>query len=95
MAYACVNITAAKDENVIKKIYDYLHSEYGVYNTKFSVRFIGFEAAVGTSFKLNKIANKVPSTGHFISPYNGEYYMVIDSLTFDEGCSGIDFYIIY
>lgn len=95
MAYACVNVTAAANEDVLKKIYEYLNSEYGYYNTKFSLRFVGFEASAGTTFKLNEIGNKVPSTGYFVTPYNGEYYMIINSLTFDNGCTGMDFYIIY
>ena len=95
MAYACINVTASANEDVIKKIYKILNEEYGVFNTKFSVRFIGFETDPGVAFKLNKIANKVPSTGYFITLYNGEYYITINSLTFDNGCNGIDFYIIY
>lgn len=94
-AYACVPVTADANENVLKKIYEYLNTNYKYFNTKFSVRFVGFEAAEGTTFKINGIGNRVPSSGYFITPYGGNYYMNINSLTFDEGCSGLNIYIIY
>ena len=49
----------------------------------------------GTEFKINKNPMKVPSNGYFISPYDGERYLNIYSLTFDNGCSGLDIYGIY
>lgn len=95
MAYRCVTVTATKNDNVLDKIYEILKREDGYFNTKFSVRFIGFEASVGTKFKINNIPNKVPKSGYFITPYDGARYMNINSLYFDDGCSEQDFYIIY
>ena len=94
MAYRCVTVNAEAGENVLDKIYKILNEEDGYFNTRFSVDFIGFEAAAGTTFKLNKIPNKVPSNGYFITPYDGSHYMAINSLTFDNNCN-LDFYIIY
>lgn len=95
MAYTCVTVTATKDENIIEKIHKILKERDGLYNTRFSVRFIGFEAEAGTEFILNKSENKVPSSGYFITPYNGQTYMTINSLYFKEGCQLQNFYIIY
>lgn len=95
MAYRCVTVSAEPNEEILKKIYKILNQEDGYFNTRFQLRFIGFEAERGTEFKINKVKNKVPSTGYFITPYDGAGYMVINSLTFDDGCSNQSFYIIY
>ena len=95
MAYRCVTVTATKDENIIDKIYEILNREDGYFNTRFSVRFIGFEADAGTGFKINDVSNKVPKSGYFITPFDGKYYMNINSIYFNNGCSNQDFYIIY
>lgn len=95
MAYRCVTVSATNEENILDKIYKILREEDGYFNTRFQLRFIGFEVAAGTTFKLNGIPNKVPSTGKFVTPYDGEHYMIISSLYFDRGCSNQDFWIIY
>ena len=87
MAYRCVNVTASANEEVLKKIYEILNEEDGYFNTRFSLQFVGFQMEVGTTFKINKLPNKVPENGYFITPYDGKNYLKINSLTFDEGCS--------
>ena len=95
MAYRCVTVSASANEDILKKIYQVLNQEDGYFNTQFSLDFIGFQAEVGTAFKINKVPNKVPKNGYFITPYDGKSYMVITSLSFDEGCTDQDFWIIY
>lgn len=95
MAYTCVTVTASKDEDIIKKIYNILKEREGIFNTQFTVRFLGFEAAEGTEFILNKSLNSVPSCGYFITPYDGEHYLIIRSLYFKNGCNDQKFWIIY
>jgi hypothetical protein len=87
MAYTCVTVTATSSEDIIKKIYAILKERDGIFNTKFSLKFLGFEAEEGTEFFLNKSLNSVPSCGYFITPYDGEHYMIINTLYFKEGCS--------
>lgn len=92
--YRCFSVSAGADENIIPIIYKELQKE-GYTSPKFQLHFVGFEAAAGTEFKINKNPMKVPSNGYFISPYDGERYLNIYSLTFDNGCSGLDIYGIY
>lgn len=95
MAYTYVTITATKEEDVVKKIYETLKERDGIFNTQFTVKFLGFEAAEGTEFILNKSLNSVPSCGYFITPYDGEHYLIIRSLYFKNGCNNQKFWIIY
>lgn len=95
MAYRCVTVSATNTDNILDKIYQILRQEDGYFNTRFQLKFIGFEAEAGTTFRINGVPNKVPSTGNFITPYDGEHYMIISSLYFDNGCTSQDFYIIY
>lgn len=92
--YACYQITADANENIIPKLFEQ-KGENPVPSLR-NVRFIGFEAEAGTSIKLNGLANKVPSTGKFYTPYENEYScMKINSFSFDEGCSNLDIWVIF
>ena len=92
--YGCVTVNALANEDVVGKIYEQLHEQTGYYNTRFVLKFVGFEADQGVSFKINNVPNQVPSTKYFITPYGGNYYMPIYSLTFDSDFSGNIYYII-
>lgn len=92
--YGCVEVAVAAGEDAVKKIYEQLHRQTGYYNTRFVLKFIGFEADQGVSFKINNVPNQVPSTKYFITPYGGNYYMPIYSLIFDSDFSGDIYYII-
>lgn len=92
--YGCAEITVAAGEDAVKKIYEQIHRENGYFNTRFILKFIGFEAPSGTSFKINGVKNIVPNSGHFISPYNGSTYMPIQTLIFNSNFSGNIYYII-
>lgn len=95
MNYRCVEIDAKPEDNAIEKIYEKIHEEDGYTNTRFQPHFIGFEADQGKSFKLNGIKNQVPSCGYFITPYDGEKFMTINSLYFDEEVSSFKIWCIY
>lgn len=62
------------------------------------LRFIGFEASPGVQFYLNgtKEANlmEVPSTGKFITPFDGERGVAIHSLVFKASFNGKIYYIM-
>lgn len=96
MDYRMISIVAAPDENVIKLIHKELTEQKQIKVDKLVLKFIGFEAESGTEFYLNKQTTpiKVPSTGNFITPYNGERYMDIYNLSFPEGFSGDLYYIV-
>lgn len=93
--YRTITITAAADENIVPKIYEILKAE-GYTTPEFALDFVGFEADAGTTFKINGNPLKVPTSGAFFTPYsNGSNYLVVNSLTFDQGCQGLDLWIIY
>lgn len=60
------------------------------------LRFVGFEGAPGTTFTLNnhKEKTKIPSSGAFITPFNGDKGMNIYKLVFDSSFSGDIYYIV-
>lgn len=62
------------------------------------LRFIGFEASPGIQFYLNgtKEANlmEVPSSGNFITPFDGERGVSIHYLAFKNSFSGSIYYIM-
>ena len=91
--YGCVTITASENENIIPLIFKELTGNIPVSN-KCRVQFIGFEAEKGTKIKLNNVPNQVPTTGKFITPYDGDSHMIITSLSFDSGCSDQNIYFI-
>lgn len=93
--YRVFNITAEANENIIDKIYEILKKE-GYKNPNFKVHFIGFEAKKGTEFLFNRNQMKIPSSGYFISPYEGESsYINVNELFMINGCNNQDFYCIY
>lgn len=92
--YACVQVSAAANENVIPLLFKELTGNVPV-GTKCKVKFIGFESTGGTTLKINGAPNQVPSTGKFITPYDGVNYLTIQTLTFDEGCSDLNIWFLY
>lgn len=62
------------------------------------LRFVGFEAAPGIQFYLNgtKEANlmEVPSSGNFITPFDGERGVSVHYLAFKNSFSGSIYYIM-
>lgn len=93
--YRTVEITANQNENVVPMIYEILKAE-GYRTSNFVLDFVGFEASEGTAFKINGNPLKVPSSGTFYSPYcDDKNFLPIKKLSFDEGCSGLNLWIIY
>lgn len=93
--YRTVTISAGANENIIPLIYEQL-KENGYNTPTFTLDFIGFEAAEGTSFKINGNPLKVPSTEKFITPYGGDgNKIIIRSVTFDSSISNMNFWIIF
>lgn len=60
------------------------------------LKMVAFEGSEGTKFYLNghAEATEIPSTGQFVTPYGGAFYMPIYKLTFEESFSGNIYYII-
>lgn len=93
--YRTITITADSNENIMPLIYEELKAN-GYKTSDFVLKFIGFEADAGTAFKINGNPLKVPLNGKFYTPYGGEdNTMLIRKVSFDEGCSGLDLWIIY
>ena len=63
---------------------------------KLVLDFVGFEGAAGTKFTINKHKDKmaIPACGHFITPYDGDKYVKITSLVFDQAFTGDIYFII-
>lgn len=92
--YACYEITADADEDIIPKLFEQ-KGENPIPSLR-KVRFIGFETTAGTTIKINGQPNKVPSTGKFYTPYQNEQScMDIYNLSFDEGCTALDIWVIF
>ena len=94
MQYGCVNVTADANENVVPLIFKELTGNIPV-NTKCKLQFVGFETAAATKIKINGTPNRVPSNGRFYTPYDGVNHMIIQSLSFDEGCSALNIWFMY
>ena len=92
--YRMSTIIADADENVVELIANELKEE-GYKFSKLKLSFVGFEAPAGTAFFLNNQEKpmKVPSSGKFVTPYNGEQGMAITSLKFATGFTGDIYYI--
>lgn len=60
------------------------------------LKMVAFEGAEGTKFYLNGHAEpmEIPSTGQFVTPYGGAFYMPIYKLTFEKAFTGNIYYII-
>lgn len=95
MDYRMYAGTVPANENVVNIIKNELY-EKDKLMIKTPLKFIGFEGEAGTSFVLNNQKEKmrIPSTGSFITPYNGSNYCPVYSLTFDNEFSGNIYYII-
>lgn len=92
--YACYEITASADENIVPMLFEQKGEK--PIPSLMKVRFIGFETDAGTTVKINGVPNKVPSTGKFYTPYqNEDVCMDIYSFSFDEGCTGLDVWVIF
>lgn len=96
MDYRMYSGGAPAGKNVVELISKHLREQNQVKVGKLVLDFIGFEGAAGTEFTLNNQEDKmkIPSSGHFITPYDGEKYMKISSLVFDIDFSGDIYYII-
>lgn len=96
MDYRMYDKGALAGENVVELIAQHLREQGQVKTGKLVLDFVGFEGAAGTTFTLNnqKDKMKIPNSGHFITPYDGEKYMKISSLIFDNAFDGDIYYII-
>lgn len=92
--YRCFNISCDAGKNIVTEIYKVLKQEGNIINN-FKLKFIGFETTPLTNFKLNKKNMTVPSSGQFISPFDGDEYLNIEYLVFDEQIDDMVFYCIY
>lgn len=93
--YRTITISAEANENIVPLIYERL-KEHGYNTSDFILKFVGFEGEAGIEFKINGNPLKVPLSGKFYTPYGGENNtMLIRSMSFDNGCSGLDLWIIY
>lgn len=92
--YGCFTITADADENIVPLIFKQFSGN--VPQQQYcKLKFVGFETTAGTKIKLNGVPNQVPSNGKFITPFEGgSADMVITSLSFDSGCSGLNIWAI-
>ena len=94
--YRTITLSADANEDLVPKIYKILNEEHRIQSPRFILDFVAFEAAAGTTFKINSSPLEVPSTGKFFSPYlDSQNFLEIHSLTFDESISDMKFYIIY
>lgn len=95
MEYRMWKCTAGANENVVPLIKASIKANDG-FNIGSSLRFVGFEGDEGTEFYLNDSneAMEIPSTGSFITPFNGERGMNIWSLKFKTAFTGNIYYIV-
>lgn len=95
MDYRMYSGGAEAGENVVTLIRNELYKDSGL-KIKAPLKFVGFEGTAGTEFTLNNQAQKmaIPSTGHFVTPYNGQQYCQVYSLVFDSAFSGNIYYIV-
>lgn len=94
--YRTVTISASANENLVPKIREALENDNIFTKPDFDLDFVGFEAAEGTTFKINHNPLKVPSNGIFYSPYqNKDEHMSIRSLVFDSAITNMNFWIIF
>lgn len=89
-----IKVTAAANQDIIPLIFAELENA-GDKHPEYQLDYIGFEATAGTGFKINDNAMEVPSSGHFVTPYEGNNYLRIRQFSFDSGCTAQNvFYII-
>ena len=94
MDYRMWKCTASANENCVPLIKESMKADNININTP--LKLVAFEAASGTKFYLNdsKEPMEVPSTGKFVTPYNGVQGMNIWSLKFKNRFSGNIYYIV-
>lgn len=95
MDYRMWKCTANAGENCVPLIKASMKTNDGI-NSNTPLQFVAFEAASGTKFYLNdsKEPMEVPSTGKFITPFDGQRGMKIWSLKFKNRFSGNIYYIV-
>ena len=96
MDYRMYSGGAPAGKNVVKLIEEHLREQGQVKIGQLILDFVGFEGAAGTTFTLNNQRDKmvIPNCGHFITPHDGDKYMKIYSLVFDNTFTGNIYYII-
>ena len=96
MDYRMYSGGAPAGENVVEIIKKHLEEQHQIKVDKLVLDFVGFEGAAGTKFTINKHKDKmaIPTCGHFITPYDGDKYVKITSLVFDQTFTGDIYFII-
>lgn len=92
--YACVEITAQADENIVPLLFKELTGTVPP-GQQCKIQFIAFEESAGEELTINGVPNIVPSTGQFITPYDGANHMMIHSVTFKNGLDGKKIWFIF
>lgn len=84
---------ATGTQNIVELINEDLKAQ-GEIIPKLTLHCIAFEANPGTAFKINNCNFVVPSTGKFVTPFEGDRYCKITNLEFPDGCTGLNIYYI-
>lgn len=92
--YNCVKITAEADENIVPLIFEKLTGNIPK-GSKCMLKFVGFEDDVDTEFKINNAPNVVPSSGYFITPYDGNNYLPVTQLSFNAKKENFKIWFIF
>lgn len=94
MDYRMYSGGASAGQDVVALIKESLKSQ-NIRTSNAPLKMVAFEGDEGTKFFLNGHAEpmEIPSTGQFVTPYNGAYCMPIYKLTFEEAFSGNIYYI--
>lgn len=92
--YACVKLSASADENIVPLLFKELTGTVPP-GQQCKLQFIAFEGEAGTELTINGVPNIVPSTGQFLTPYDGANHMMIHSVTFKEAISDLNIWFIY
>lgn len=88
-----IKVTAAANEDIVPLIFTELKNDGEKHNEKL-LDYIGFEAPAGTQFKINDNQIEVPTSGHFVTPYDGNRYLRIRQFSFNSGCNAQNIYYI-
>ena len=92
--YACVKLSAGADENIVPLLFKELTGTVPP-GQQCKLQFIAFEGEADTELTINGVPNIVPSTGQFLTPYDGANHMMIHSVTFKEAISNLNIWFIY
>ena len=95
MDYRMWKGTVNANENVVPIIIQDAVQSDGLRHSD-RIYFVGFNGDPGTEFYLNnsKSPMEIPDSGYFITPYFGERFMPVFSLSFAENFDGKIYYII-